>query len=69
MFKKSRKTGIVFNFGTEEYQDYLQRKNTTIELARTKTQLRETQKGFHNLQSELAEVKELLQQVLNRKDT
>ena len=65
MFKKSAKTGIVIN--TDNFGEYLQKRETVKNTMRTEQELKHTKHQLSNVQGELIQIKELLQQLLSEK--
>jgi hypothetical protein len=65
-YKKDRRTGVVVNTGGG-YQQYLQEKNNIKARMEAERKLNETKGQLSGLQKEMTEIKQLLQQLLDKK--
>ena len=65
MFKKHKRTGVVVN--TDDFGEYLKRREGVKETMRTKQELKDAKNNLANMHIELAEVKTMLQQILEKK--
>lgn len=68
VFKKDRRTGVVLNDSDQEYQRYLQNKQSVKSVIESKNELIQTKQQLNKLQQDFGEIKNMLQQLLKAKE-
>ena len=66
MYKKRRSDNVVIN--TDDFEEYRLRRETVKANMRDKQELKKAKNDLANLHGEMAEIKNMLQQLLERKN-